>query len=522
MTLDLLTAWCDYLDRYGHEPGAWLALHRVRQSISAGDLDKLAQRVAVLTLPDGGPSLFRAIFLFVCTGAEDWLARARLALRQCAEIERTHCFMIFIWGWTLGRTRDRAQLRSLIERTDFPRLLRDLSTALEQTREEAGTAIAAAERPQSPPKANPIRRVAVLAQHLSNLSHPGTRLAIEHAALLRGAGVDVRVFSAQELLAVEFGDWLACPQRFHMGGAAPATWRAISGTGGFNVVLGNGAWPREGRWRAIPDKLAQFAPDVVLFVGFFSPLVSWAWKRYPVAGLSVHTLPPIGPVDVWLHSFEADQTLPAPWPESPPFLPIPYSFRLTVPEAPPASDLTALGLPHNARILVTVGYRLSREVTPQWAAEVVARLKTRPHWVWLLVGEGVYPESLPAKHPQVKVLAHQEHLDSLLQRCDVYLNPPRIGGGFSVLQAMAWRLPVVSRDGSDGGDKLGPLAMNSDAEYWQRLDRLMDDEEERTRSGQVLRERFDARYNLRLAAPSLLAALDRTREHFLERKGPER
>ncbi len=120
------------------------------------------------------------------------------------------------------------------------------------------------------------------------------------------------------------------------------------------------------------------------------------------------------------------------------------------------------------------------------------------------------------------MLGHQENLDGLLQRCDIYLNPPRIGGGFSVIQAMAWRLPVVSRDESDGGDKLGSWAMSSDAEYWQRLDRLLDDEDERTRSGQAMRERFNARYNLGLAAPSLLAALDRARDQFVERRGSGR
>jgi hypothetical protein len=522
MTIDFLTAWRDHLIRCGHEPGAWVALHRARQSVSASDLATLVRQVAVLSLPDGKPSFFRAIFLLVHTGTEDWLVKARLALKQCADIERTQSFLTFVWAGAMGMTRDRARFRGLLEQADVPCLLRDLSTTFEQSREDARFTIAAKDEPQVASGTGAIRRIAILAQHLSNPANPGTRLALEHAVLLRAAGVDVRVFSAQELLAIEFGLWLGSPERLTWDAAAPDTWRPILRSETFRVVLANPAWPREGRWHAIADELVRFAPDVVLFVGFFSPLVSWASKRYPVAGLSLHTLPPICPVDAWLHQFEADQDLPAPWSEFPPFLPIPYSYRLTVPEAPAAFDMAALGLPHDARILVTVGYRLSLEITPQWAAEVAARLKTHPQWFWLLVGEGVYPESLPAKHPQVRVLAHQARLDGLLQHCAIYLNPPRMGGGFSVLEAMAWRLAVVSRDGSDGGDKLGPWAATSDAEYWRRLDRLLDDEGERTRSGNGLRERFDTLYNLTFAAPALLAALDRTREHFSERKGAGR
>jgi hypothetical protein len=70
--------------------------------------------------------------------------------------------------------------------------------------------------------------------------------------------------------------------------------------------------------------------------------VSWASKRDPVAGLSLHTLPPICPVDVWLHQFEADQDLPAPWSGFASFRPIPYSYRLTVPAAPAAHIRSAL------------------------------------------------------------------------------------------------------------------------------------------------------------------------------------
>jgi glycosyltransferase involved in cell wall biosynthesis len=198
-------------------------------------------------------------------------------------------------------------------------------------------------------------------------------------------------------------------------------------------------------------------------------------------------------------------------------MPFPYGFRIATPEGAP-SGLAPLRLGPDAQIIVTVGYRLTREISPEWAANVVARLEAHPRWVWLLVGEGAYPQCLPRDHPQIKALPHQEDLDGRLQQCHVYLNPRRMGGGFSVLQAMAHRIPVVAHQGTDGGDKLGAWAATSDAQYWQCLDDLLGDEGLRRRRGDALHARFDALYNLRAATPSLLAALGEARQHFAQRR----
>jgi glycosyltransferase involved in cell wall biosynthesis len=292
----------------------------------------------------------------------------------------------------------------------------------------------------------------------------------------------------------------------------------VAGPGTFQVVTANDIWPLEGRWQSIAAKIVDFAPDVVLFVGFFSPLLAWAWKHYPVVGLSLHTLPPLGPVDVWLQQFEAGETLPAPWEGLPPPVPFPYAFRLALPSAGTAS-LARLNLPPDALIMVTVGYRLSREIRPEWAAQVLARLEAHPRWVWLLVGDSKAPPCLPSGHPRIRVLDHQDRIDELLQQCSLYLNPSRMGGGFSIMNAIARGVPVVSLGGSDGGDKLGPWSVATGEDYWRRVDELMADETARFRCGHELSRRFDRLYNLRSATPSLLAALQEGRSHFRQRTG---
>jgi len=48
---------------------------------------------------------------------------------------------------------------------------------------------------------------------------------------------------------------------------------------------------------------------------------------------------------------------------------------------------------------------------------------------------------------------------------DIYVNPPRMRSSFSVAEATALSLPVLSFACSDGGDKLGAMAAPATATY---------------------------------------------------------
>ena len=138
-------------------------------------------------------------------------------------------------------------------------------------------------------------------------------------------------------------------------------------------------------------------------------------------------------------------------------------------------------------------------------------LKIRPHVVWLLVGgNGQLPPALAqAPREQMRVLSIRPDIGGILQLSDIYVNPPRMGGGFSVAEAMAAGLPVVSFADSDGGDKVGDLALGSMDDYMQRLAVLTSTPALRGEIGQALRARFDQRCDLAASGPSLMAAFER-------------
>ena len=52
---------------------------------------------------------------------------------------------------------------------------------------------------------------------------------------------------------------------------------------------------------------------------------------------------------------------------------------------------------------------------------------------------------------KIIIIGFEDNLSDFYQICDIYLNPPREGGGFSVLQAIVNELPVVCLFDSESG-----------------------------------------------------------------------
>jgi glycosyltransferase involved in cell wall biosynthesis len=167
-----------------------------------------------------------------------------------------------------------------------------------------------------------------------------------------------------------------------------------------------------------------------------------------------------------------------------------------------------LGLGAAAVVWVTAGFRLAHEIKPEWADRMLHLMSRHPDVVWLVIGgEGKLPQALQQAAPgRVRALATRSDLSGILRICDIYVNPPRMGGGLSVAEAMAESLPVVSRAGSDGGDKAGELALPDMATYMERLAALTENPALRAETGQALRRRFDEHFDLDASGPALLAA----------------
>jgi glycosyltransferase involved in cell wall biosynthesis len=246
----------------------------------------------------------------------------------------------------------------------------------------------------------------------------------------------------------------------------------------------------------------------VLLVGLFSPLAAALYTLRPVVGISVNSVPPVAPVDVWLCA-DPEAKRPEVWGAVfPPPVPAFHPWKLRRSKTEWSVRRTDLGLDRDTVVWITAGFRLEHEIRGDWAGRMLHLMSRYPDVVWLLVGgEGKLPDALRSSPPgRVRTLATRNDLPGVLRCADIYVNPPRMGGGFSVAEAMAEGLPVTSLSGSDGGDKVGELALPDIDAYLERLAALSGNPVLRRETGELLRQRFAERFDLDASGPPLLAA----------------
>lgn len=510
----------DALEQVLRNPTAAHCWHRLRPYYllaTAAQRQQVSAILAQRTGPEPLISFLRATFLAKDAGDMTFRNEAAGALLAMPLIDpdRIAAHLAIAWFDVLSRERGRAEFMTAMRAAGFPALLRRSGACL-SAEGVAGPAPRAVGR---------VGRVAIVAPHMSAYSHAPTSLALAHGALLREQGVAVELFSAQELAIASMAQLLGCGSATTLTPPDPAGWQANLPQE-LTIQLADERLSLVRRWRSVAEALSRFDPDLILFVGLYSPLLEVLYPSRPVLALSIQSVAPLVPADVRLAADPA-QTLAAgaAWlPEFPCPEPWYYPYRVP-PNAPqPALSRAELGLPGQALVMVSVGYRLRDEVSGDWAARMVALLSARPGVIWLLVGcgEPLPPALLALPAGQARALPHQANVGGVLACCDLYLNPPRMGGGISVAQAMAAGLPVLSFDGSDGGDKVGPYAIAEDdsERYFSTLAHWLDDAGARAASGAAMRALFREKLDLTQAGDSLMGACAAAVARFQRRTTP--
>ncbi|EIW90262.1 Multimeric flavodoxin WrbA family protein [Alishewanella agri BL06] len=105
-----------------------------------------------------------------------------------------------------------------------------------------------------------------------------------------------------------------------------------------------------------------------------------------------------------------------------------------------------LQLPEQGIVLAVLGNRLDAEITD----EFISMLLQLPTKAYFIVFAGVFRgyDALCAKYPALKDMSvnagYQQDLVAFMQLVDVYVNPPRSGGGLSALCALSVSVPVLT------------------------------------------------------------------------------
>ncbi|MFZ3003594.1 MAG: glycosyltransferase [Undibacterium umbellatum] len=475
-----------------------------RQATPALSL-QLEQFLLANVAATGLAGFYRATFLDMLTGRPEYLQQAgQLALTlQPYDADRLMTFLQYGWQRVLLDIPGRQAFQQALQDLSLPALTTSLNAWIWQqvqpTQVLKKRSISA------------VRKVALIAPYVSNIKHPPTLMVLQQAENLRQLGYEVVLYSAQEMLGPDVKHYLGSNSYTPEPQFVTAGWDKYLGQGG-QVMTGDTRFSLVQRWKSLLGQIALFDPDLVMFVGLYAGLAAAIYPARPVLSLGINSLSPMLPADVWLTAQqELDGVQASQWTTALPASQAYYhSYRIQRPDVKQGQTRASLGLAQDRLILVTLVSESEARIKGEWAAAMLQMLNLHPHVQWLIVGgNGVLPSALQAARAgQVQCVAFCADAVKYLACSDIYINPPMMGGGFAVAEAMALAVPALSLQGSDGGDKLGSAAQANLQEYFQTLMLWLHNPDARKTAGLAMQRHFDDYLDLSKAAASLQGACE--------------
>ncbi len=137
------------------------------------------------------------------------------------------------------------------------------------------------------------------------------------------------------------------------------------------------------------------------------------------------------------------------------------TFTFDVIEQTTKLSRAELGIPEDKFVLSVVGIRLDYEVTKAFICGIRKVFEGGCHIVF--AGKFESYEELCKSEPELAAhstyVGYQEDILAFEEVCDLYVNPPRVGGGFSVVEAFCKGKPAVTLP-------YGDVAASSGPEFW--------------------------------------------------------
>lgn len=125
-----------------------------------------------------------------------------------------------------------------------------------------------------------------------------------------------------------------------------------------------------------------------------------------------------------------------------------------------------LNLPEKAFIVALVGARLTTELSENFLQELLPLFAKNIHFVIIgkLENYQYFNEKYSGFEEHFSNIGFQDDVLAVLESCDLYLNPPRIGGGSSAAEALYKGVPVVTLAKGDVATAVGEKFIVNDFE----------------------------------------------------------
>ncbi|MCW2247880.1 tetratricopeptide (TPR) repeat protein [Azospirillum fermentarium] len=365
------------------------------------------------------------------------------------------------------------------------------------------------------PKPGPVRRVAVVTNQFSGDRHQPTRDCFDYAARLKDdCGLEVAIINAN-LMPLQVENLFIPPMIAEMAGYEEVQTVTMFGRA-VRMASFNGRVFTAQKLADIVGVVDEFDPDVIVSFGgsnIVCDLFSIAHARPVVclpttSGITISLSPLVLGYDE--HDFTGG--IPALYraPFARRFRPFNFGFFL-----PPEGDGNPGPLPQAPFRFGIVGNRLDVEADAAFVGLVDDVLDRCPGAVAVFAGGVEHLQGrLDAARNRDRLVSigHVNDIRAFYRQCDVFLNPPRQGGGGSAAIALGESVPVVTFPWGDVASVAGPRFHTPDrAAYVDRAAALCADAGLRAEQGAAARTRFDTVVDRRHSMARLLAYFEEAR-----------
>ena len=141
-----------------------------------------------------------------------------------------------------------------------------------------------------------------------------------------------------------------------------------------------------------------------------------------------------------------------------------------------------MGISEDVFLIPIIGNRIGSDLTDDFVKMLESIDDTRWHIVFAGSPEGFDYDKTCRKYPVLKThstyLGYVTDILAMLECCDLYVNPPRLGGGFSVAEAFSKGIPGVSLNYGDVAAAAGSeFCVNNLDEMRLIIEKYMDDKD---------------------------------------------
>lgn len=192
---------------------------------------------------------------------------------------------------------------------------------------------------------------------------------------------------------------------------------------------------------SVTQKVWEYQPGCIVdAMDELCPVSALLYKRYPIFNLALRSCTS-GTyfTKTSARIFEYNEEI------------IPYVVELPVVSAMKQqkhsySKEVRYNIPKESFVIVSVGNRLSYELDQELVDCLLGLMDKKRDMYWIVVGDlGVSKYFVGKRNSDsIRIVEYEEDIMALYELCDVFLNPDRIGGGYSIKFAMQQGVVVVA------------------------------------------------------------------------------